>query len=84
MATVPELEAKIAILEARVRELEMEQREDFGVGALFRRLFPADTREHMRAAQREQLLAIRSLLDRWIESTSEEPSVRRRETIRIE
>jgi hypothetical protein len=84
MATVAELEAKIAILEARVRELETEQRDEFGIGPLLRRLFPADTRQHMRAAQREQLLAIRSLLDRWIESTSQEPAMRRRETIRIE
>lgn len=29
-------------------------------------LLPPDTREHLRSAQRERLLAMRSMLDRWI------------------
>jgi hypothetical protein len=81
-STTTNLEAKIAELEQRVRELEAEQ-DEFGIVPMLRRIFPAETRKHMRAAQREQLLAFRSFIDRWIERSEEEPTARR-ETIRID
>jgi BMFP domain-containing protein YqiC len=66
-------------LEARISELERRQR---GTGArrdsvetafwaLMREVFPAQTRTHMRAAGREQLLAARSYLDHWIAKLDE-------------
>ena len=39
--------------------------------ALMREVFPAQTRTHMRAAGREQLLAARSYLDHWITKLDE-------------
>lgn len=43
-------------------------------------LLPAEFREHMRAAQREQMLAIRSLLDAAIGRMEKEEKPRRRAT----
>jgi hypothetical protein len=37
------------------------------IGKLLEEMFPEDFRTHMRAAQREQLLAMRSLIDAAIE-----------------
>jgi hypothetical protein len=41
--------------------------------AIMHRLFPDDARRHMRAATREQLLAARSYLDRWIAGLEDRP-----------
>ncbi len=41
--------------------------------AVMREVFPAQTRTHMRAAGREQLLAARSYLDHWIAKLDEKP-----------
>lgn len=55
--------------------------------SLMRTLFPDETRRHMRAATREQLLAARSYIDHWLqrlepgESPTHEPE---REEIAIE
>ncbi|HEX5579005.1 MAG TPA: hypothetical protein VFY43_04995 [Candidatus Limnocylindria bacterium] len=68
-------------LEARVSALERDQKGGGGSGrreaaetafwALMREVFPAQTRTHMRAAGREQLLAARSYLDHWIAKLDE-------------
>ncbi len=82
--TVASLEARIAELEEKIRE--MERREEYGVEALVKKLLPEDVRSHLRSAQKEQLLAVRSMLDHWIERTeraSSEPR-RRRESITVE
>ena len=55
--------------------------------ALVHRVFPEDARRHMRAATREQLLAARAYLDRWIESLDgerEEPAAVIHERIEVE
>jgi hypothetical protein len=39
--------------------------------AIMHRIFPDEARRHMKAATREQLLAARTYLDRWIESLEE-------------
>ncbi len=62
--------ARIARLEARVAELE---RDRYGVGGLLERVFPPDIRERVRAAQREQLVTVRSFIDRWLERTEHRP-----------
>jgi BMFP domain-containing protein YqiC len=68
-------------LEARVSELERRQqgggsarRESIETAfwALMREVFPAQTRTHMKAAGREQLLAARSYLDHWIAKLDEQ------------
>lgn len=83
--TTPELEARIAVLEERLAEMEARAHEP-GLEPLMRRLLPAETRKHLRAARREQLLAARSLLDRWIDRLEHEPPERlhRRESISLE
>ncbi len=84
-----------AALEARVRELEeqlRQVREQQGrrPGALLHSILPAETRRHLRAAQRERLLAVRSLVDAAIKRTEQEPKAesaeraRRPESVRIE
>lgn len=83
--TTPELEARIAVLEERLAEMEARTHEP-GLEPLMRRLLPSETRGHLRAARREQLLAARSLLDRWIDRLEHEPPERlhRRESITLE
>ena len=83
MATQQELEQRIADLERRIGELQSEGTPG-GVFALMDQLFPQETRAHMRAARREQLLAFRSLLDKWIARLDEEKPSPKRESIRIE
>jgi hypothetical protein len=77
--------ARLVELEQRLAELESNERYD-GLLEPLMRLFPPDARSHMRAARREQLLALRAILDRWIESLERAPGerVRRRESISIE
>lgn len=81
---IADLQARVAELEARLRE--MERREEMSLDALVRKLLPEDVRTHMRAARKEQLLAIRSMLDHWIERSEETASgsPRRRESITVE
>lgn len=83
-------------LEARIGDLERRMHDGGGSGggssrregietafwAVMRDLFPQETRKHMKAAGREQLLAARSYLDHWIkkmdEERAEEPVTRER------
>jgi hypothetical protein len=89
-----ELAARLAVLEERLAELE---RREHGAGArpgarelesmesLVLGLLPSDVRGHMRAARKEQLLAVRSLVDHWIERVDRTPPERRRrESIPLE
>jgi BMFP domain-containing protein YqiC len=84
MATTTDLEARVRELEERLKEMESES-DRFGIRSLLFELFPTDARKHMRAARKEQLMAIRSVLDHWIEKTDEAPaSAKRRETIAVD
>ena len=78
-----ELEARIAALEEQLRE---DRRPSAVVDNAVRAVLPDETRRHMRAAWREQLLAVRSILDHWIERQAPEPAKRDRghESIRID
>jgi hypothetical protein len=87
--------ARTEELEARVSELERRQAgsrarpesTETAFWALMHRVFPAQTRTHMRAASREQLLAARSYLDHWIAKLDQEQAAtpaREREEITVE
>jgi uncharacterized coiled-coil protein SlyX len=77
-----ELEARIAALEERLARSERTPAAamDKAVNAVL----PGDTRRHIRAAWREQLLAVRSVLDHWIDAQEPGPEERARESIRVE
>lgn len=65
------LDARVSELEARIREMERREHEAGPMRSILRELFPAEAREHLRAARREQLLAMRSFLDHWIDKVEE-------------
>ncbi|OLD52543.1 MAG: hypothetical protein E6I40_00010 [Chloroflexi bacterium] len=83
MATTTELEARIKELEERLEEMEAD-RDRWGVRSLFDELFPSEARKHMRTARKEQLMAIRSVLDHWIAKQDETKGTRRRESIAVD
>ena len=81
------LEARIADLERRLPRGERREGIETAFWAVMRSIFPGETRAHMKAAGREQLLAARSYLDHWIakmdEAHAEEPPAPR-ESIEVE
>ncbi|MFQ5658206.1 MAG: hypothetical protein ACE5G5_11735 [Candidatus Methylomirabilales bacterium] len=55
------------------------------VGDGLKGLVPDELRHHLSTAQRETLLALRSILDRWIAGVEEKPGTRRRpQKIKVE
>ena len=85
MATTTELETRIKELEERLREMQ-EERDNWRGRALFDELFPHETRKHMREAWKHNLLAVRSVLDHWIEKQDNgaKTTTKRRESISVE
>ncbi len=84
-----EVEARASDAEARAREAEARATGSpmEAMDALLSVVLPTDVRSHMRAARKEQLLAVRSLVDAWIarvDRRAEEPRRRRRESIPLE
>ena len=81
-----DLEARIADLEARLRRGERRESIETAFWALMHNVFPDETRKHMKAAGREQLLAARSYLDHWIGKMDEPRGADsvERETIEVE
>ena len=81
------LEARLAHVEARAADAEARAGGPLGVmDAVFAAVLPAEARGHLRAARKEQLLAVRSLVDTWIERVdrkADEPR-RRHESIHLE
>jgi hypothetical protein len=79
-------EDRVGKLERRLEELERRPTvRERGRGAMDL-VMPAETRRHLRNAGREQLLAVRSMLDFWIDQLVEsdaEPD-QGREQIRID
>lgn len=65
-ASRADLEARIADLERRVPRSDRRESVETAFWAIMRNVFPSETRSHMKAAGREQLLAARSYLDHWI------------------
>jgi len=80
------LEARIADLERRLRSSDAKGTIETAFWAVMHNVFPDETRRHMRAAGREQLLAARSYLDHWIARLDEKaaPEAPTRETIQVE
>jgi hypothetical protein len=85
-ARTGEMEARIGELERQLRRREPRESMETAFWALMRNVFPHETRKHMKAAGREQLLAARSYLDHWIEKMDDKPAVEApaRETIEVE
>ncbi len=81
-----ELEERIADLESRLRRGERRDSIETAFWALMHNVFPDETRKHMKAAGREQLLAARAYLDHWIGKMGEEAQAEthERETIEVE
>ena len=71
--SVDALTARLATLEARLAELEGQERANAAelaedaIDRMVTRFMPVEARTHMRAARKEQLLAARSFIDHWIE-----------------
>jgi hypothetical protein len=80
------MEARIADLETRLRRGDRRESVETAFWALMHNVFPDETRKHMKAAGREQLLAARSYLDHWITRLDEkgEAQAAERETIEVE
>ena len=81
-----DLEARIADLERRLPRGERRESMETAFYAIMRNVFPTETRRHMKAAGREQLLAARSYLDHWIDkmdAPAAEPKAQR-ENIEVE
>lgn len=64
-----ELERRLDMMEDRQSGLERSR-------ALMKSMVPSETRRHMRAAWRENLLAVRSLLDSWIDHLDSDDSAK--------
>ena len=85
MATTTELEARIRELEERLRKMD-EDRMRMRGRAIVDELFPPESRKHMREAWKHNLMAVRSVLDHWIEKQDENGAsgTKRRESISVE
>jgi len=85
--TTSDLEARIEELERRTRRGDSRESIETAFWAVMRNVFPEDTRRHLKAASREQLLAARTYLDHWITRMGDEPASDKhdeRETIEVE
>lgn len=78
------LAGRVATLERRLAMVEARGRAPRALRRLLDTFLPPEARGHVREAQREQLRAIRSVLDRWIEAPQRDDDRRGRERIRIE
>ena len=90
------LEGRLAEMEARADEAEARAREAEArampgpveaMETVMAMLLPAEVRGHLRAARKEQLLAVRAMVDTWIERVDRKPDEgrrRRRESISLE
>jgi hypothetical protein len=77
---INDLEHRLGLVEVRQGAIERSRE-------VMKVVVPAETRRHMRAAWRENLLAVRSLLDTWIDRLDDkaaEPDDDGRESIPIE
>jgi hypothetical protein len=90
------MEERVRQLEERLRDLqeryerrpqamrERIERIESRPRAFLERVVPSEVRAHLRASQREQLLALRAWLDAAIQHTEPSERPRRPESVRIE
>lgn len=75
-----ELEARLADLERRIPAASADDGGRSGIEAAFwaamHTIFPEEARKHLKVAGREQLLAARVYLDRWIARLDEQDAER--------
>jgi hypothetical protein len=81
-----ELEARIDELERRLKRSDPRATIETAFWALMHNVLPDETRVHMKAVGRKQLIAARTYLDRWIARMDETPAEEApaRETIEVE
>lgn len=82
-----DLEGRIEELERRTRRGDSRESMETAFWAVMHNVFPEDTRRHLKAASREQLMAARSYLDHWIARMDDKPASEKqaeRETIEVE
>ena len=85
--TTADLEGRIEELERRTRRGDSRESMETAFWAVMHNVFPEETRGHMKAAGREQLMAARSYLDHWIAKMGDKPADEarsERETIEVE
>ena len=85
--TTTDIEARIEELERRTRRGDSRETMETAFWAVMHNVFPEDTRRHLKAASREQLLAARTYLDHWIAKMADKPAAEtqaERETIEVE
>ncbi len=85
--TTTDLEARIEELERRTRRGDSRETMETAFWAVMHNVFPEDTRRHLKAASREQLLAARTYLDHWIAKMADKPAAEKQaehETIEVE
>ncbi len=82
-----DLQARIERLERRTHRWDARASMETAFWAVMRNVFPDETRSHLKAASREQLLAARSYLDHWIAKMGDAPEAEApevRETIKVD
>lgn len=82
-----DLQARIEQLERRTNRWDARASVETAFWAVMRNVFPDETRSHLKAASKEQLLAARSYLDHWIAKMGDAPAAEApepRETIKVE
>jgi phosphoenolpyruvate synthase/pyruvate phosphate dikinase len=84
MATTTELEARVRELEDKLRSMESDG--ERSMRGMIDEVFPPESRKHMREAWKHNLMAVRSVLDHWIERQDESNTsgTKRRESIRVD
>ena len=86
-STSPELEARVEELERRLRLYDPRASMETAFWAVMHNVLPDETRRHLKAATREQLLAARAYLDHWIarmDAKTGTPASQVRESIEVE
>ncbi|MFN8629969.1 MAG: hypothetical protein U0838_06480 [Chloroflexota bacterium] len=96
-ARLAALEERLAEMEVRATEAEARAREGEArampgpmeaLDTVIGMLLPGEVRTHLRAARKEQLLAVRAMVDVWIERVDRKPDEpkgrRRHESITLE
>ncbi len=79
-----DFEARIEALERGTRRSDSRLSMETAFWAVMHNVLPEETRRHMKAAGREQLLAARSYLDHWIAKMGDEPTAEAAERQSIE